>query len=511
MGQGKRRIRVFRRQVGWQKSINKAVKAFKKCAKLFCRRQKEELEKDPSKGELPPTILNIIRDWARKQSSKLCVCMQSQERETESFEEDHPIGKYTSTIQLTPQAPDVTISRSVCSQPVRLVQDACCSGHCIRNNKKEEATSLWYQLSPSFSDEDLSREPTPPHPFEKILSERNSLDYMERMDIEYAKIRSLDSDGSESPDYMLALLPPSEAKQRPSFFSDWNRPNPFFRLPGNTPPPFPSDWNINKESEDCAKSKQITPTASPESEYEVANDVTDGIPEVKTADIEKEKTTDIQIAMAVAERVNWMLEQVENNVEENSSNDSNIKDHVKLNETDVLSTSSCNSLQEEAAVFSLKVNEECDDRELDSLSVSVDMSSEDNEEINIRELDSRATYVVDGELADVTSLISTDETCEQWVDEILFGELEVVGREMMSRATYIIEQDASYLEPIMDEKSETPIDDMINEILDNTKSLMEEERFKDEKNKSKTKSSSKEDPEDVDKFIQDFLSEPTLV
>nr|XP_039273977.1 uncharacterized protein LOC120347931 [Styela clava] len=494
MGQGKRRIRVFRRQVGWQKSINKAVKAFKKCAKLFCRRQREELEKDPSKGELPPTILNIIRDWARKQSSKLCVCMQSQEREAEkeSFEEDHPIGKYTSTIQLAPQAPDVTISRSVCSQPVGLVQDACCSRHCIRNNIKEQATSLWYQLSPSFSDEDLSREPTPPHPFEKILRERNSLDYMERMDIEYAKIRSL-------------------AKQRPSLFSDWNRPNPFFRLPGNTPPPFPSDWNFNKESEDCAESKQLTPTVSPELEYEVANDVTDGIPEVKTADTEKEKTTDIQIAMAVAERVNWMLEQVENNVEENSSNDSNIKDHVKLNETDVLSTSSCNSLQEEAAVSILKVNEECDDRELDSLSVSVDMSSEDNEEINIRDLDSRASYVVDGELADVTSLISTDETCEQWVDEILFGELEVVGREMISRATYIIEQDASYLEPIMDEKSETPIDDMINEILENTKSLMEEEKFKDEKNKSKTKSSSKEDPEDVDKFIQDFLFEPTLV
>nr|XP_039272379.1 uncharacterized protein LOC120346658 isoform X2 [Styela clava] len=159
MGQGKR-IRVFRRQIGWEKSINKAAKALKKYGKICSKRQKEELEKDPSKGELPQSILNIILDWARKQSKKLCVCMQSQEKETENFEEDIP---------------------------------------------------------------DLSREPSPPHPFEKILRERNSLNYIEKMDIEYAKIRSLDSDGSESPDYMQALLRPSEIKQRPSFFSDRNR------------------------------------------------------------------------------------------------------------------------------------------------------------------------------------------------------------------------------------------------------------------------------------------------
>nr|XP_039251102.1 uncharacterized protein LOC120328639 [Styela clava] len=236
MGKG-RRIRVFRRQLGWKKSINKAAKALKKLAKIFCRRQQEELEKDPSKGELPPAVLNIILDWARKQSRKLCVCMQSQERETENFEEN------------LPSAPDSTKSLSVCSQPARLLQDACCSGHHNKNNKKEEATSLWYQLSPSFSEEDLSREPTSSHPFEKILRERNSLDYIERMDIEYAKIRSLDSDESESPDYMLALSRPSE-------------PNPFFSLPGNTPPLFPSDWNFNKESKGCLECKSLTPTYS---------------------------------------------------------------------------------------------------------------------------------------------------------------------------------------------------------------------------------------------------------
>nr|XP_039272378.1 uncharacterized protein LOC120346658 isoform X1 [Styela clava] len=213
MGQGKR-IRVFRRQIGWEKSINKAAKALKKYGKICSKRQKEELEKDPSKGELPQSILNIILDWARKQSKKLCVCMQSQEKETENFEEDIPS---------TPQKPDVTRSRSAYPQSVRLDPDACCSGHCTKNNKKEEASSLWYQLSPSFSEEDLSREPSPPHPFEKILRERNSLNYIEKMDIEYAKIRSLDSDGSESPDYMQALLRPSEIKQRPSFFSDRNR------------------------------------------------------------------------------------------------------------------------------------------------------------------------------------------------------------------------------------------------------------------------------------------------
>ncbi|XP_077970706.1 uncharacterized protein LOC120328639 isoform X2 [Styela clava] len=477
MGKG-RRIRVFRRQLGWKNSINKAAKALKKLAKIFCRRQQEELEKDPSKGELPPAVLNIILDWARKQSKKLCVCMQSQERETENFEGDLPS---------TPLAPDATKSLSVCSQPARLVQNACCSGHHNKNNKREEATALCYQLSPSFSEEDLSREATPPHPFEKILRERNSLEYIERMDIEYAKIRSLDSDGSESPDYMLALSRSREVKQRPSFFSDWNRPNPFFSLPGNTPPPFPSDWNFNKESKDCLECKSFTPAASPEPECEEAKDATDEISEVKTADIEKEKTSDIQIAMVVAERMNWMLEQVDNVLGENLSYDCKITDYAELDKTDVLSISSSNSFQ------------------LDSLSVSsVDTSSEDKEEINIRELDSKATFVVDGELADATSLISTDETCEQWVDDILFGELEVVGREMMSRATYIIEHDTNDPESIIEEKSETPIQDMINEILENTKSLMKDEK-RDERNLKTTKSCSKEDPEEIDQFIQIFF------
>nr|XP_039250767.1 uncharacterized protein LOC120328370 [Styela clava] len=135
------------------------------------------------------------------------------------------------------------------------------------------------------------------------------------------------------------------------------------------------------------------------------------------------------------------------------------------------------------------------------------MSSDDNEEINNHELDSKATFVVDCELADATSLISTDETCEQWVDDILFGELEVVGREMMSRATYIIEHDSNDLESIIEEKSETPIQDMINEILENTKSLMKDEK-REESNLKTTKSCSQEDPEDIDQFIQDFLSEP---
>nr|XP_039272088.1 uncharacterized protein LOC120346422 [Styela clava] len=215
--------------------------------------------------------------------------------------------------------------------------------------------------------------------------------------------------------------------------------------------------------------------------------------------------------MAVAERMDWMLEQVENNLGENSSNVSKIIDHVELNGTDGLSISSCNSLQEEAVIQhseSSEVNEECDDGESDNLSASVDMSSEDEEEINIRELDSRATYVVD---ADVTSLVPTDETCEQWVDDILFGELEVVGREMVSRATYIIEpDDSTFFEPVFEEKPETPIEDMINEILENTQNLMKEEKTK-EKNSKTTNSCSKEDPEDIDKFIQDFLSESTPV
>ncbi|XP_077971757.1 uncharacterized protein LOC120346422 [Styela clava] len=230
-------------------------------------------------------------------------------------------------------------------------------------------------------------------------------------------------------------------------------------------------------------------TVLPEPEWEVSKDDTNAMTEVNTADSEKEKISEIHVAMAVAERMDWMLEQVENNLGGNSPNLSKIIEEAVIQHSE-----------------SSEVNEECDDGESDNLSVSVDMSSEDEEEINIRELDSRATYVVD---ADVTSLVPTDETCEQWVDDILFGELEVVGREMVSRATYIIEpDDSTFFEPVFEEKSETPIEDMINEILENTQNLIKEEK---EKNSKTTNSCSKEDPEDIDKFIQDFLSESTPV
>nr|XP_039274076.1 uncharacterized protein LOC120348032 [Styela clava] len=198
--------------------------------------------------------------------------------------------------------------------------------------------------------------------------------------------------------------------------------------------------------------------------------------------------------MAVAERMDWMLGQVENHLEAHVSN---IIGRMDSDKKQVDTTTE--------PPYCMKEN--------DVRPISIDQSLDHNERIDIREIESRATYVVDSDFTDVSSLPSIDDdSCCHFVDEILNTKLDYVDRDMRSRATYIVglEQDGSLGERInIEEKPETPIEDIINEILENTESLVNEDNKRHDNGIKKANSDSKEDTKefDIDKFIEDFISE----
>nr|XP_039273964.1 uncharacterized protein LOC120347918 [Styela clava] len=179
MGNGKR-IRVYRRQINWPKSVIKVSKSLKKCANIFRKKQKKKTQKESSRATISSSVIITILNWFRTHCITFCACLHRK------------------------QGDGAGSSWEIWDQ------EASVSGIQCKNGTDGEIDSLQYQLPRSFSDDDFFREPTPPHPFAKILEQRQSLDYIERMDIQYAMIRSMDPDQSESPDFMLAFQQSSE-------------------------------------------------------------------------------------------------------------------------------------------------------------------------------------------------------------------------------------------------------------------------------------------------------------
>lgn len=127
-----------------------------------------------------------------------------------------------------------------------------------------------------------------------------------------------------------------------------------------------------------------------------------------------------------------------------------------------------------------------------------------------REIESRTTFVVD-HFSDTPTTSTVGKGRHSFLDDVIKDELKEVAREMESRATYTVEgSTSSFDDGLLDEFSEdgreTPISDIIDEIMENTKTLVDD----NETSTKDKKSSSNKDFEtdfDMDKFIEEFLAE----
>ncbi|XP_077970188.1 uncharacterized protein LOC120331679 [Styela clava] len=349
MGKG-RRIRLFRREHGWKKSTRNLIKILKNRCNIFAQKNKAKCYEVPSETQIPDSVWRRIAKWIRRHCKKLCVCTSAHRSESSNDVSEEKACACSPINVVVNSASIITLKKlPVCTTsdlsgssseaaPVPIVKfldsKPSTSKDPFEGEEDSELSSLWYRIPTCYSDDDSSPEPTP-RPFAKIVEQRLSLDYIERMDIEYAIIRSMDTEQCESPDFMETLPRPGDNKPKMSFFAGWDGPNPFIRLPGQTPPGSctPSVWEGFTELRNSTTFfRPISPSSSSfgsgDSEVE-----TNKIHEVDAISIERKEAGNANTE--VEQLMDWLLKKVEKNIGEIGDTESDLMGANLVQEEDI--------------------------------------------------------------------------------------------------------------------------------------------------------------------------------